>query len=119
MGNLEISSNFLYDIIEADLAAGRCGEVRTRFPPEPNGYLHLGSAKAILINFLAAKRYGGTFNLRYDDTNPLKEDMEFVESIHRDIVWLTGEEPDNIFFGSDYFVRCYEFAVGLIKAGKA
>lgn len=119
MNGTEIGSNFLYDIIEADLAAGRCDTIRTRFPPEPNGYLHIGSAKAILINFSAAKRYGGTFNLRYDDTNPLKEDEEFVESIHRDIVWLTGEEPDNIFYGSDYFDKCYEFALGLIKADKA
>ena len=119
MNATEIGSNFLYDIIEADIAAGKCKQVKTRFPPEPNGYLHIGSAKAILINYSAAKRYGGTFNLRYDDTNPLKEDEEFVKSIHRDIVWLICEEPDNIFFGSDYFGECYDFAVGLIKKGRA
>lgn len=116
---VEIGSNFLYDIIEKDLADGKYTEVCTRFPPEPNGYLHIGSAKAILINYLAKKKYGGKFNLRYDDTNPLKEDEEFVKSIYKDIVWVTGAEPDNVCYGSDYFDECYEYAIKLIKDGKA
>lgn len=116
---MEKISNFLYDIIEQDLAEGRCDSVHTRFPPEPNGYLHIGSAKAIFINYTAAKQYGGMFNLRYDDTNPVKENDEFVQSIYRDLTWLTGCEPDGIFYGSDYFEKCFEYAVKLIKDGKA
>lgn len=116
---MEKISNFLYDIIEQDLAEGRCDSVHTRFPPEPNGYLHIGSAKAIFINYTAAKQYGGKFNLRYDDTNPVKENDEFVQSIYRDLTWLTGCEPDGIFYGSDYFEKCFEYAVKLIKEGKA
>ncbi len=112
-------THFITDIIDADLASGKVDHVATRFPPEPNGYLHIGSAKAIFINFLAAKKYGGTFNLRYDDTNPSKEETEYVDSIYEDLVWLTGEKPKNVFFGSDYFDKCYEYAVGLIKDGKA
>ena len=114
------SSNFIYDIIDTDLAEGAVKKIHTRFPPEPNGYLHIGSAKAILINYDTAKKYGGSFNLRYDDTNPTKEDVEFVDSIYKDICWLIGEEPDGgIFYGSDYFEKCYEYAVKLIKEGKA
>ncbi len=116
---MEDIKNFLYDIIEADLESGKVTEIQTRFPPEPNGYLHIGSAKAIYINYTAAKKYGGRFNLRYDDTNPTKEDEEFVRSIYEDIVWLIGEEPDGIYYGSDYFDKCYEFAVKLIRDGKA
>ena len=116
---LEIGSNFLYDIIEKDLADGKYKEIKTRFPPEPNGYLHIGSAKAILINYLAKKKYGGKFNLRYDDTNPVKEDEEFVKSIYNDIVWVTGANPDDVCYGSDYFDKCYEYAIKLIKDGKA
>ncbi len=112
-------THFITDIIDSDLESGKISAVQTRFPPEPNGYLHIGSAKAIFINFLAAKKYGGKFNLRYDDTNPSKEETEFVESIYEDLTWLVGEKPDNVFFGSDYFEKCYEFAVGLIKDGKA
>lgn len=113
------TKNFLYEIIESDLRSGKVKKIHTRFPPEPNGYLHIGSAKAIYINYTAAKKYGGKFNLRYDDTNPLKEGDEYVRSIYEDLVWLIGEEPDNVFYGSDYFEKCYEFAVKLIKDKKA
>ena len=115
----EISSNFIHDIIDADLAEGVNDTVHTRFPPEPNGYLHIGSAKAIWINYTTAKKYGGSFNLRYDDTNPAKEDNEYVESIYRDLTWLGATPDGGIFYGSDYFDKCYEFAVKLIKDGKA
>ncbi len=111
-------SNFLTDIIESDLNAGRVNKIHTRFPPEPNGYLHIGSAKAIYINYTSAKKYGGLFNLRFDDTNPTKEDNEYVESIMEDLKWL-GANPDEVFYGSDYFQKTYEFAVELIKKGKA
>lgn len=111
--------NFLYDIIESDIESGKVKEIHTRFPPEPNGYLHIGSAKAIYVNYTAAKKYGGKFNLRYDDTNPTKEDDEYVQSIYEDITWLVGEKPDAVFYGSDYFEKCYEFAIKLIKDGKA
>ncbi len=112
------TSNFIHEIIDADLAAGREDHVQTRFPPEPNGYLHIGSAKAIWINHSTARKYGGKFNLRYDDTNPVKEDDEFVRSIYEDLCWL-GAKPDAVFYGSDYFDKCYELAVGLIKKGLA
>lgn len=111
--------NFLYDIIDADLESGAVKEIHTRFPPEPNGYLHIGHAKAIYINYSAAKKYGGKFNLRYDDTNPSKEGEEYVQSIYNDLVWLMGDKPDAVCFGSDYFNQCYEYAVKLIKDGKA
>lgn len=114
----EAESNFLTDIMESDLAAGRVKKIHTRFPPEPNGYLHIGSAKAIYINYTSAKKYGGLFNLRFDDTNPTKEDNEYVEAIIEDLKWL-GANPDAIFYGSDYFQKTYEFAVELIKKGKA
>ena len=114
-----MASNFIHEIIDKDLAEGRIEKVHTRFPPEPNGYLHIGHAKGILINYLTAKKYGGSFNLRYDDTNPAKEDDEFVKSIYEDMRWL-GVDPDGgVFFGSDYFPQCYDFAVQLIKDGKA
>ncbi len=115
----EKNSNFLYDIISSDLAEGREDHVHTRFPPEPNGYLHIGSLKAIWINATAAKNFGGKFNLRYDDTNPGKEDVEYVDSIYNDICWLGFEPNGGIFYGSDYFGKCYEYAVKLIKEGKA
>ncbi len=115
----EISSNFIHDIIDADLEAGVNDTVHTRFPPEPNGYLHIGSAKAIWINAATAKKYGGVFNLRYDDTNPAKEDDEYVQSILRDLKWLGAEPTGGIFYGSDYFEQCFEYAVKLIKDGKA
>lgn len=117
--NLDEVSNFLYDIIAKDIADSKYKEIKTRFPPEPNGCLHIGSAKAILINYLAKKKFGGTFNLRFDDTNPTKETDEFVNSIQEDIEWIIGEKPDGIFYGSDYFEQCYEYAVKLIKDGKA
>ena len=115
----EISSNFIHDIIDADLAENPDIKIITRFPPEPNGYLHIGSAKAIMINYETAKKYGGKFNLRYDDTNPAKEDNEYVESIYEDLHWLGAIPTGGIYYGSDYFDKCYEFAIKLIKDGKA
>ena len=115
---MEIAPNFLTDIIDEDIENGLKERIHTRFPPEPNGYLHIGSAKAIFINYFIAKKYNGLFNLRYDDTNPVKEDTEFVESIEEDLRWL-GANPDAIFYGSDYFDQCYEYAVKLIRDGKA
>ena len=115
----DIRSNFIHDIIDADLAENPSLKIHTRFPPEPNGYLHIGSAKAIWINVMTAKKYGGLFNLRYDDTNPSKEDTEYVDSIYEDLKWLGAEPTGGIYYGSDYFDRCYEFAVKLIKEGKA
>lgn len=115
----EPRSNFIHDIIDEDLRRDPELKIHTRFPPEPNGYLHIGSAKAIWINAMTAKKYGGLFNLRYDDTNPSKEDNEYVESIYEDLCWLGCEPTGGIFYGSDYFDKCYEYAVGLIKAGKA
>ncbi|MDD6265111.1 MAG: glutamine--tRNA ligase/YqeY domain fusion protein [Clostridia bacterium] len=113
------NNNFIHDIIEKDLASGVNTAVHTRFPPEPNGYLHIGSAKAIWISSFTAKKYGGLFNLRYDDTNPAKEDDEFVWSIRQDLEWLGAIPTGGVYFGSDYFDKCYEYAVKLIKDGKA
>ncbi len=115
----EVKTNFLEEIVEADMAANSELKIHTRFPPEPNGYLHIGSAKAIWINSTIAKKYGGKFNLRYDDTNPAKEDNEYVESIYEDLTWLGAEPTGGVFYGSDYFDKCYEYAVKLIKEGKA
>lgn len=114
-----VNGNFIHDIIDAELAAGINKTVHTRFPPEPNGYLHIGSAKAIWINNSTAKKYGGLFNLRYDDTNPAKEDDEYVQSIYEDLMWLGAIPDGGIFYGSDYFDKCYEYAVLLIKKGFA
>ena len=106
---MENVNNFLTEIIDEDIANGLSERIHTRFPPEPNGYLHIGSAKAIFINWSIAKKYNGLFNLRYDDTNPVKEDTEYVDSIWEDIKWLTGEEPSGgVFYGSDYFETCFE-----------
>ena len=116
---MEIASNFIHEIIDKDLAEGKVKEIHTRFPPEPNGYLHIGSAKAIYINFATAKKYGGKFNLRYDDTNPAREDDEYVKAIEEDLKWLGAIPDGGIFYGSDYFDKCYEYAVKLIKDGKA
>lgn len=116
---ISVTNNFIHDIIDADLAAGVNNTVHTRFPPEPNGYLHIGSAKAIWINSSTAKKYGGKFNLRYDDTNPAKEDDEYVQSIYEDLMWLGAVPDGGIFYGSDYFDNCYEYAVLLIKKGLA
>ena len=113
------SKNFIEMIIEKDLAEGRCSEVITRFPPEPNGYLHVGHAKSILLNYGLAKKYGGRFNLRFDDTNPTKEKTEFVESIAADVRFLGADFEDRLFFASNYFEEMYEAAVRLIKNGKA
>lgn len=115
----ENTLNFIEEIIKDDLESGRNDCVHTRFPPEPNGYLHIGSAKAIYINYSAAKRFGGLFNLRYDDTNPTKEDNEYVVSILEDLRWLGAEPTGGIYYGSDYFDKCYEYAKKLIRDGKA
>lgn len=115
----EITGNFIHDEIDADLAKDPEKKIHTRFPPEPNGYLHIGSAKAIMINVETAKKYGGLFNLRYDDTNPAKEDTEYVDAIYNDLCWLGAKPTGGVFYGSDYFDKCYEFAVKLIKDGKA
>ena len=114
-----ISKNFIEQIIEKDLAEGVYKEVVTRFPPEPNGYLHIGHAKSILLNAGLAKKYNGRWNLRFDDTNPTKEKTEFVQSIQDDVEWLTGEKKQEIFYASNYFDQMYESAVKLIKKGKA
>ncbi len=115
----EYNANFITEIIDQDIANGFTDRIHTRFPPEPNGYLHIGSAKAIFINYSTAKKYGGLFNLRYDDTNPVKEDTEYVESIEEDLRWLGAIPDGGIFYGSDYFDQCYEYAIKLIKDGKA
>ena len=119
MSEENTSRNFIEMIIDEDLAEGKYDEIHTRFPPEPNGYLHIGHAKAILVNYGLAKEYGGKFNLRFDDTNPTKEKTEFVESIKADVKWLGADWEDRLFFASDYFDQMYEAAVKLIKKGKA
>ena len=119
MENETISKNFIEMIIDKDLEEGHCKTVHTRFPPEPNGYLHIGHAKSILLNYGLAQKYGGKFNLRFDDTNPTKEKTEFVEAIKSDIEWLGADWEDRLFFASDYFDQMYEAAVKLIKKGKA
>ena len=114
-----VSKNFIEQIIDKDLAEGVYDTVHTRFPPEPNGYLHIGHAKSILLNYGLAQKYGGKFNMRFDDTNPTKEKIEFVESIKKDIQWLGADWEDRLFFASNYFGEMYEGAVKLIKKGKA
>lgn len=114
-----VSKNFIEIEIDKDLASGRFDHVQTRFPPEPNGYLHIGHAKSIILNNDIAKEYNGKFNLRFDDTNPTKEKEEFVNSIIEDVKWLGGEFEDRLFFASNYFEEMYEKAVMLIKKGKA
>ena len=111
-------SNFIEDFIDEDLKEGVYNRVQTRFPPEPNGYLHIGHAKAICINFGVKEKYNGVCNLRMDDTNPTKEDTEYVDAIKEDIEWL-GFKWDNVYFASDYFDFLYECAIKLIKKGKA
>ena len=113
-----VSKNFIEQIIEKDMKDG-CKSIVTRFTPEPNGYLHNGHAKSILLNYGLAKKYGGKFNLRFDDTNPTKEKTEFVESIIKDVKWIGGDFEDRLFFASDYFEQMYEAAIKLIKKGKA
>ena len=112
-------TNFLHEIIDEDLESGYYKEIHTRFPPEPNGYIHIGSAKAIWINWMTAHKYGGLFNLRFDDTNPVREGDEFVNSIIEDMEWLGCDPNGGIFYGSDYFDKCYELAEKLIMDGKA
>ena len=119
MENEVISKNFIEQIIEKDLAEGHCDTVKTRFPPEPNGYLHIGHAKSILLNYGLAEKYNGKFNFRFDDTNPTKERMEFVESIQADVKWLGADWEDRLFYASSYFDQMYESAIKLIKKGKA
>ncbi len=114
-----VSRNFIEQIIDKDLAEGTYDAVHTRFPPEPNGYLHIGHAKSILLNAGLAEQYGGKFNLRFDDTNPTKEKSEFVESIKADVKWLGADYEDRLFFASDYFGQMYEGALKLIRKGKA
>ena len=114
-----VSRNFIEQEIDKDLAEGVYNHVQTRFPPEPNGYLHIGHAKSILLNYGLAQKYGGKFNLRFDDTNPTKEKTEFVESIMDDVKWLGADFEDRLFFASNYFDQMYECAVFLIKKGKA
>mgnify|MGYP000237743299 CR=1 FL=1 len=111
--------NFLTDIIDADLAEGKIREIHTRFPPEPNGYLHIGHCKALCIDFGTAEKFGGLCNLRMDDTQPAKEDTEYVDAIQQDIHWLGFDWGDRFFYGSDYFEKDYEYAVELIKKGLA
>ena len=119
MENETVSKNFIEQMIDKDIEEGHCKEVHTRFPPEPNGYLHIGHAKSILLNYGLAQKYGGKFNLRFDDTNPTKEKTEFVEAIQSDIEWLGADWEGRLFFASDYFDQMYEGAVKLIKKGKA
>ena len=119
-GERPASRNFIEQIIDADRAAGKNGgRVHTRFPPEPNGYLHIGHAKSICLNFGLAKEFGGKFNLRFDDTNPTKEEQEYVDSIIDDVRWLGGDWEDRLFYASDYFQQLYDWAIQLIKDGKA
>lgn len=119
MENETISKNFIEQIIDKDIEEGHCAQVHTRFPPEPNGYLHIGHAKSILLNYGLAQKYNGKFNLRFDDTNPTKERSEFVEAIKEDIKWLGADWEDRLYFASDYFEQMYEAAVKLIRKGKA
>ena len=115
-----VSKNFIEQIIDKDLEEGHVHAVATRFPPEPNGYLHIGHAKSILLNYGLAQKYSGKFNLRFDDTNPTKEKTEFVESIIEDVKWLGADyDGDSAVFASNYFDQMYEAAVKLIKKGKA
>jgi glutaminyl-tRNA synthetase len=115
----EPGRDFIRDIIAADIAAGRCAEIVTRFPPEPNGYLHIGHAKAICLNFGVAQEYGGRCHLRFDDTNPTREEQEYIDAIKRDVHWLGFDWGPHLYFASDYFEQLYEWAEYLIRAGKA
>jgi glutaminyl-tRNA synthetase len=113
------ASNFIRQVIEADLAAGTYSKVQTRFPPEPNGYLHFGHVKSICLNFGIAQQYGGACNLRFDDTNPEKEEQEYVDAIKEGVKWLGFDWGDSEFYASDYFEKLYQFAEALIEVGKA
>jgi glutaminyl-tRNA synthetase len=111
--------DFIRDIIQEDIAAGRVGQVVTRFPPEPNGYLHIGHAKSICLNFGAAAEVGGRCNLRFDDTNPAKEEQEYIDAIKRDVHWLGFDWGEHLYHASDYFEQLYEWGEHLIREGKA
>ncbi|MCX6377715.1 MAG: glutamate--tRNA ligase family protein, partial [Armatimonadetes bacterium] len=113
------SSDFIREAVKEDLRSGRFDRVHTRFPPEPNAYLHIGHAKALWIDYGIAQEFGGLFNLRFDDTNPAKEEQEFVDAIIEDVRWVGANWDDRLFFGSDYFDQMYEWALDLIKKGKA
>src|SRR5665213_2628179 len=115
----EAGRDFIRDIVKADLDAGRVKAVVTRFPPEPNGYLHIGHAKSICLNFGIAEEFGGHCNLRFDDTNPAKESQEYIDAIEADVRWLGFDWGKNLFYASDYFERLYDWAESLIRAGKA
>lgn len=119
MDNIAVSKNFIEQIIDKDIEEGRCNKVITRFPPEPNGYLHIGHAKSILLNYGLSQEYNGQFNMRFDDTNPTKEKVEFVDSIKQDVEWLGAKWNGDVLFASDYFPQMYEAAVKLIRKGKA
>ena len=114
MDNETVSKNFIEQIIDKDIKEGHCEKVVTRFPPEPNGYLHIGHAKSILLNYGLAKEYNGQFNMRFDDTNPTKEKVEFVDSIKKDVEWLGAKWNGDVLFASDYFPQMYEAAVRLM-----
>src|SRR6202162_1861414 len=115
----EAGQDFIRDIVRADLQSGRRKTVVTRFPPEPNGYLHIGHAKAIRLNFSSAEEFGGHCNLRFDDTNPAKEEQEYIDAIQRDVRWLGYDWGKNLYHASDYFEQLYAWAEHLIRAGKA
>src|ERR1700736_2793423 len=115
----EAGRDFIRDIVQADLDQGRHKEIVTRFPPEPNGYLHIGHAKSIALNFGIAQEFAGRCNLRFDDTNPTKEEQEYIDSIQADVRWLGYHWGTEVFYASDYFERLYEWAEGLIRAGLA
>ena len=115
----EAGQDFIRDIVRADLASGRHKAIVTRFPPEPNGYLHIGHAKSICLNFGIAEEFGGHCNLRFDDTNPTKEEQEYIDAIEADVRWLGFDWGDNLYYASDYFEQLYDWAEILIRAGKA
>jgi len=119
MCNENDALNFVDRLVKEDINEGRCDEIHTRFPPEPNGYLHIGSAYAINISYGIAKKYNGKFNLRFDDTNPGKEDHEYVDAIMEDMKWMGFAYEDRLFYGSDYSEKIYNYALYLIKKGKA
>ncbi len=115
----EASRDFIRDIVQADLDAGRVESVVTRFPPEPNGFLHLGHAKSICLNFGIAREFGGRCHLRFDDTNPIKEEQLFIDTIQRDVRWLGFDWGEHLYYASDYFEQLYEWAEHLVRTGKA
>src|ERR1043165_5703470 len=111
--------DFIREIVAADVRAGRVSEVVARFPPEPNGYLHIGHPKAIALNFSIAQEFGGHCNLRFDDTNPTKEEQEYIDAIQEDIRWLGFDWGEHLYYASDYFQQLYDYAIHLIESGKA